>query len=444
MKRIVIVFAAWLMCTSTPAWATHVQEVTSPGGFKAWLVEEHALPLVAVRIAFRGAGSAYDPPGKEGMAAFVSAMLMEGAGDMDSHAFNVALENSAIQLNFGIDEDSFRASTESLSEYKEDAFSYLSLALTRARFDDSAINRVRRQILSVLAQQEHEPAYIVRRQWEQMAFGKHPYSNPTLGTESSVAAITKSEMQDFMYRHLTRDNLLIAVVGDITPDELKQLMDKHLTKLPQKYAPEVKIEETQLPARTEQKVIENDIPQTMVLFGAGALKRDDPMYYASYVMNEILGGSGALTSKLGVAIREKRGLAYSVYTQITPLAHAAYWRGGLATRNGKVGEALSVLRSELKEFSEKGPTDAELADAKDHIMGSFVLALDSNGAIASYLISMQLYDLGMDYLDKRNGYIEAVTREQVREVARMLVNPDRMTVTLVGKPNLKTSGKESQ
>jgi len=432
------VFTLIAVCLSLPVLAAPVQEVTSASGFKAWLVEEHGLPLVAVKIVFRDSGSAYDPAGKEGTVALAAAMLMEGAGDLDSNAFNVALENNAIQLNFGVDDDSFRASVESLSEYKEKAFSYISMALTNARFDDSALDRVRSQTLSVLSQQEHEPAYIVRREWEKTAFGGHPYSNQALGTTQSVATITKAEMQNFVRRHLTRENMLISVVGDITPAELGRLMDAHLGSLPAKYAPEIKIQDTRLPSEAKQIVIDNDIPQTMVLFGANALRREDPEYYAAYVMNEMLGGGGALNSKLGLEIREKRGLAYSVYTQVSPMAHSAYWRGGFATRNEKVGEALAVLRSVLKEFSDKGPTDAELADAKDHLIGGFVLGLDSNGDIASYLTSMQLYHLGRDYLDKRNQYIAAVTKDQVKAVAKKLVNPDTMIVTMVGKPNLKT------
>ncbi len=155
------------MCFFRPALATEVKEVVSPGGFKAWLVEEHVLPLVAVKIAFTGSGSAYDPAGKEGRSNMTAALLMEGAGDMDSRAFNEALENNAIELNFGTDEDLFRASLESLSEHKEKAFSYLGMALTKPRFDDSALERVRSQTLSLLTQEEQEPGYLLHRGWQQ-------------------------------------------------------------------------------------------------------------------------------------------------------------------------------------------------------------------------------------------------------------------------------------
>jgi len=435
MNRLVAVF---FLCFATPSlsYATQVQEVVSPGGLKAWLVEEHSLPLVAVKMLFKESGSAYDPAGKEGLSGMTAAMLLEGAGDMDSQAFNEELDNNAIRLDFADDEDLFRASVESLSEHKDKAFALMATALTKPRLDDSATQRVRAQTLSILKEQEQQPKYILQRQWEQLAYGSHPYGKPTLGTKDSINAIGKDDLKNFVHHYLSRENVLISVVGDITPGELGRLLDANFLALSEHYNPDVTVSEVKLPEKEKQLVIESPIPQTMVLFGGNGLKRDDPDYYAAYVMNQVLGGGGALTSMLGIEIREKRGLAYGVHTELEPMAHGAEWRGSFATRNEKVGAALQVLRQTLKDFSEHGPTDKELADAKRHLVGSFVLGLDSNSDIANFLGNMQINHLGRDYLDKRNAIMLAVRKDEVKAMAKKLLDPENLLVVMVGKPNL--------
>jgi zinc protease len=431
--------AALAVTFASPAWATDVKEVTSPGGIKAWLVEEHALPLVAVKIAFKNSGTAYDAPGKEGRAAMTSAMLSEGAGDMDSRAFNEALENNAIQLGFAVDEDLFRASVESLSEHKDKAFSYLASALIHPRLDSVDIERVRSQTLSAITQQEQQPTYIMHEKWDHLAFGTHPYANPALGSRASVAKLGKADFSAVTQHYLTRENMLIGVVGDITPDELGKMLDANLANMPVHYTPDVTLKDVTLPATAQQIVIDHDIPQTVIMFGAQGLKRSDPDYFAAYVMNHILGGSGSLTARLGQEIREKRGLAYSVYSQLDPMLNGATWRGGFSTRNEKVGEALGVMRATLKEYAANGPTAKEMADAKKYLTGSFVLGLDSNGDISNYLVSMQLNHLGRDYFDTRNAMIDKVSIADAKAAAARIADPAKMIVVMVGKPVLETA-----
>ena len=426
-----------VMVAPVAAFATQVQEVTSAGGMKAWLVEEHSLPLVAVKLAFKDSGSAYEPVGKEGLVSMTAALMLEGAGDLDSNAFNAQIEGHAIQLNFGVDEDTFGASMECLSEHKEKAFEYMSLALRKPRFDSSAIERVRSQTLSVLLQQEQEPGYQLHRHWEQLAFGSHPYGAPTLGTKESIGSIGKSDLVHFTDHYLSKENLVIAVVGDITPAELKTLLDKHLGTLNDHYTADIKVDEVTLPAKGQQVVVDFDIPQTMILFGANGLKREDPDYYAAHVMNQIVGGGGALNSLLGDEVRQKRGLAYGIGTQLAPMVHGAAWMGSVATRNEKVGEVLQVLRKTLKDFSHNGPSDKQMDDAKKHIIGSFVMNLDSNASIANFLINMQINHLGIDYLDKRNALMQAVRKDKVKAVAAKLLDPDQLLVVIVGKPHLE-------
>jgi zinc protease len=426
---------ALLCCLAFPAAGTEVKEVKTPGGLTAWLVEEHGLPLVAVKIAFRGSGYAYDPVGFEGRANMTAALLMEGAGDLKSNEFNEALEEYAIQLNTHVDDDLFNVSFEALSEHKDKAMSLAGLAITRPRFDGSSMERTRRQTLSLLVQQEENPGYRLQRGWQTLAFGKHPYGKPSLGTKQSVESLDDEQLRDFTTRYLTRENIIIAAVGDITPQELGELLDKHLANLPAKYAPDVTVEDIAIPAGSTPTVIDFDIPQTMVAFGIQGLKRKDPDYFTLFVMNQIIGGGG-LNSRLGDEIREKRGLAYSVYSFINPSEHAAAWNGGFSTRNEQAGTAYAIMRDTLKKFADVGPTAKETSDAKKYLTGSFVLSLDSNAEIASYLISMQLHHLGIDYLDRRNAMINAVTQKDMHALAKRLIDADKLLVVMVGKPKL--------
>ncbi|MCH8946801.1 MAG: insulinase family protein [Acidobacteria bacterium] len=181
------------------------------------------------------------------------------------------------------------------------------------------------------------------------------------------------------------------------------------------------------------ELAERDIPQSIVLFGHAGLKRDDVDFYAASVMNYILGGSG-FTARLTDEIRVKRGLAYGVYSYLLPMDHAALFMGRVATENGAVAETLDILRAEFARMRDEGVGEQELIDAKTYLTGSFPLRLDSNGKIARLLVGIQLEDLGIDYIDRRNDYIEAVTLEDIRRIARRLLHPEDLEVVVVGKP----------
>ena len=440
MKRLFATLFAFLLLPSI-CLATEVKEITSSNGFKAWLVEEHALPLVAVRITFRASGSAFDPDGKEGRANMTSALLMEGAGDLDARAFSDAVESRAIGMTMGVDEDLFNVSLESLSEHKDKAFYYLGLALTKPRFDTNAIERVKNQTLSIINEQQSRPGYLISRGWREIAFGAHPYGKEPLGTQATLPDLAKSDFENYAKRYLTKQNILVSAVGDITPEELSRLLDEHLGALPDRYDPDSSVAEVTLPTTAHTKTIALDVPQTMVAFGSAGIKRSDPDYLAAYVMNQILGGGGSLSAKLGREIREKRGLAYAVFSELDPLAHAGSWRGGFATRNEQVDDAISVLNDTLRDFANHGPADQEFKDAKTYLTGAFPLSLDSNADIAQFLIVMQLNQLGIDYLDRRNAMIEAITKDHVAAMAKKLADPARLQIVLVGKP--KPPEKES-
>ena len=420
-----------ILGAALPAGAVDIQRVVSPGGIEAWLVEEHSIPIIAVEIAFEG-GGALDPRSKEGLANLLSGLLDEGAGDLDSQAFQGRLEELAIRLGFDSYRDSFWVSLKTLTENRDQAFALLGLALTAPRFDTDAVERVRGQVLSGLRRDAEDPDEIAGRRFLATAFPYHPYGRPARGTPDSVAAITPADLRGAVAQRFAAANATVGVVGDIDPQTLGLLLDRTLGELPAR-ARTATIAETRPAPVASISVIRKPVPQSVVRFGMPGLKRSDPDFYAAYLMNHVLGG-GSFTSRLYGEVREKRGLAYSVYSYLSTLDRAGLLAGGVASANERVAEAIEVIRDELSHLRAEGITEDELRDAKTYINGAYPLRLDSNTSIARSLVAIQLEDLGIDYMDRRSSYIDAVTTEDIRRVARRLIRPDELIVVVVGDP----------
>jgi zinc protease len=429
LRRVFLALA--LLLAAVPAGAVTVERVVSPHGIEAWLVQDHANPIISMDFAFRG-GAALDPAPKAGLATLAAGLLDEGAGPYDSLAFQQKLEDLAIEMEFNAGKDNLRGGLKTLTEHRDTAFDLLRLALTQPRFDREPVERVRSQILTMLARELQDPDAVAARAWYRAMYPNHPYGTPTRGTPETVKAVAIPDLKGFVKAHFSRDRLLVGVVGDITPEQLGPLLDTTFGALPATAGP-VKVPDTAPEATGKVAVIERPNPQSVAVFGEAGIKRADPDWYAAYVMNYILGGGG-FSSRLTEEVREKRGLAYSVYSYLAPMDHSALIVGGVATENARLGESLELIRGEWRRMHDHGPTDKELDDAKTYLTGSFPLQMDSTGAIAGLLVQMQLDQLGIDYLDKRNGYIQAVTLDQVRAVARRLLDPERLTFTVVGRP----------
>ena len=425
------VFGAGLVFGSLSALAIEIQRIETPGGIEAWLVEEHAVPLVTMSVGFK-AGSFDDPKGKEGLASMVSSLLDEGAGDMDSLAFQKRLEEKAIRMGFSADRDSFSASLNTLSKNRDDAFELFRLALTQPRFDDEAVERIRDQILVAHEQQEEDPQTISRRTWYETVFGDHPYARRSLGTGDSIKSITQTDLRSFLKSKIARDRMFVAVVGDIDSETLSKLLDKTFADLPAGSDP-VPEEKIEIENSGTVTVVDRDIPQSVMIFGSKGVLRDDPDFMPAYVMNYVLGGGG-FASRLMEEVREKRGLTYGIYTYLVPLDRSGLYMGQVSTENAKAGETLSLVRAEFKKLRENGITEEELKNAKTYLTGSYPLRFDSNTKIASQLVAIQLEELGIDYIDKRNDMINAVTLDDIKRVAERLLDPDNMIISIVGKP----------
>lgn len=427
----IVVLGGVLMLGLAPAKAVTVQQVTSPDGIVAWLVEDHSIPLTSIEFSFRG-GAALDPEGKDGLANLVAGLLDEGAGELDSQTFQGRLSDLSISLRFSAGLDTFRGSFKTLNRHRNEAVDLLRLALTQPRFDEEPVERIRQQVLTSIRRRSNDPDRIASQTLWRAVFADHPYGRPLRGTNSSVSAITVDDIRSFVERRLAKDTLIVGAVGDISAAELATVLDTAFGNLPDAAA-SPQLQKANTASSGQTFVIEQNVPQSVITFSQPGLARDDADYYVAYVMNYILGGGG-FSSRLYEEVREKRGLAYSVYSYMNPMEAGALISGGVSTVNARAGESLAVIRAEWARMRDSGITHEELDDAKRYLTGSWPLSFDNTGQMARRLVGMQYSELGIDYLDRRNDFIEAVQLDDVNRVARQILDPKKFTVVVVGKP----------
>ncbi len=429
LKPVVTCFA-WALFFA-PAYAIDIKEVTSPGGIKAWLVESKTIPLIAMGFSFEG-GSTSDAPGKEGTANFITGMMDEGAGDMSGSLFQAKRDELAVKMGFDTGKDEFEGTLQTLSKNKDQAFALLKMALTSPHFESDAMERVRQQFLASARDNEQEPDRIASAAWMKLAFGKQAYARETNGTPASIPNITPEDLKAMHKLLFSRKGLKVAVVGDIDVVTLGKALDDVFGGLPNTEPPKP-LEKEAVATGPVVKIIDRDIPQSVIVFGQEGILRADPDFIPAFIMSHILGGGG-FASQLTNEVREKRGLTYGVDYSLAPLDHAGLYLGSVSTRNEKAGEALGVVKDVLQKMSTQGPTQAELDDAKTFLTGSYALRFDSNDKIANQLLGIQQQGLGIDYINTRNAKVEAVTLDQVKAQAKRLIDSDKLIVTVVGKP----------
>lgn len=426
----VLAALAMTLLSALPAAAIEITEVTSPGGIKAWLVEAHDIPFTALEIRFRG-GASLDEPGKRGATNLMMATLEEGSADLDSQGFAAAQEALAASFQFDVDDDTLSISARMLTENRDKAVDLLRGALTDPHFDQASVDRVRGQVLSIIASETQDPQAIAAQTFYKLAYGDHPYGSSVNGTLDSVQALTREDMFTAKARVMARDRLVVSAVGDITATELGPLLDKLLGDLPATGAP--------LPPRANLAltggvtVVPFDTPQATVIFGGQGLAMSDPDFFPAYVFNEIL-GAGGFSSRLMDEVREKRGLTYGINTYLVPKDLGETWQGSFASANGKVAEAIEIVKAEWAKAASGKVMDRELANAKTYLTGAYPLNFDGNGNIADILAGMQLNGLPIDYINSRNDKVNAVTKDDIARMAQRLIKADGLRFVVVGQP----------
>lgn len=429
IRRILISVA--LVFGALPAAAdVDIQEVTSPGGITAWLVESPEIPFISMEIRFKG-GAALDDPDKRGAVHLMGALLEEGAGDMDARAFAIARDSLAASFGYDVYRDAVTVSAEFLTETQDQAIDLLHQTLVDPRFDQDAIDRVRGQVISVIQSDATDPNSIAGQAFNRAAFGDHPYAFPIEGSEESLMAITRDDLFAAKNATMAMDRVHIGVVGDITADQLGPMLDRLFDGMPQTGAAMPPPAEFALTGGVQ--VIPFDTPQTVVIFGHEGIDRDDPDFFAAFILNSIL-GEGGFGSRLMQEVREKRGLTYGVYTYLYSLESADLLLGQVASANDRVAEAVSVIRDEWARAAQDGVTAEELETAKTYLTGAYPLRFDGNGRIANILAGMQVQGFGIDYINTRNDRVNAVTLDDVNRMAARLLDAEGLNFYVVGAP----------
>lgn len=407
-----------------------ITPVTSPGGIEAWLVAEPSIPFVAIEIAFEG-GAVLDPEGAEGAVSMMTALLSEGAGDLDAQGFAAATEDLAARISFDSGRDSLRLSIRALSENRDEVMALARSALMAPRFDESALERERRRQLAMLERDARNPMSIATSEFDALAFPGHPYARPADGTPESVAALARADIEAAHRAALARDRLHIGAAGDITAEELGGLLDDLLGDLPAQGAPLPGYAE--FAAEPGLTVIDFPGPQSLILFGHAGIARDDPDFIAAFVMNDLF-GSGRFGTRLMHELRERRGLTYGVGSWLASNAFGDAFQGRVSTDNARAGEVVRLLREEWAWLAGGGVSEAELESAQTYLTGAYPLRFDGNASIARVLASMQLQGFDIDYVNRRNDMVNALTLEDIHRVAARLADPESLHFVIVGRP----------
>ncbi|MGB4107245.1 MAG: pitrilysin family protein [Alphaproteobacteria bacterium] len=431
-----IVLVLLILFTAFPAYARDklldIQEVTSPGGIKAWLVEDHSVPVIAMKFGFQGAGAALDPADKQGLSRMLSNTLDEGAGDLDSQAFQKELRDLSIGLGFGSDRDDFSGSLKTLTQNRKRAFELTALALTKPRFDEEPVGRMRESNQSRIRSSLTDPEWIAARILNDEAFKGHVYAQNSGGSLSSLDKIGPADLRAFHKNNIGKNNLTVAVAGDMTKEELAATLDQVFGGLPD-VPPPPATPDTGLQGEGKIFIYKKEIPQTIVEMMQPGIDRHHPDYQIAQVMNFVLGSSG-FGSRLTEEIREKRGLTYGIYSSFFDMKHFDGLQVSTSTENKNTAELMSLVKAEWDKMKTAPVSDEELKDAKSYLIGSLPLGLTSTDDIAGLMLSLQMDGMPRNYLEQREEKIKNASAADVQRVAKELLDPGKMVVVLTGNP----------
>lgn len=433
MRRTVhlLVFLGLTLCHAASVHAASaVQYFQGPGGLEVYFVESHANPMVEIRLLARG-GSAFDPPEKAGVASLTAWMFNEGGGKMDATTFQERLTFHGISLGATASKDTLSVRLTTLTKQLDEAWSRLSDALLRPRFDEKDFARARAEQSAGIMKGREQPGVQASILLHQKLYPNHPYGHPVSGTLESLQRITTNDIRRFHQNAFHAPSTVLAVAGDMDLARLKALIHRHLSKLDATPSPFPPIPQAKEVTMGQQHLV-MDVPQTALSLGTLGVNRHDPDYYAFYVLNQILGGSG-LSSRLNEEIREKRGLAYGVYSYSSPLEGGGPFVVGMKTKTASANEALFLIYQEIQRMAKDGVSELELQEVKRYLSGSFPLYLDGLSKLSSIWSTIGFYKRGLDYLEKWPERIHAVTRKDVLRAARRILDLSQFYTVTAGK-----------
>lgn len=396
---------------------TEIVEVVSPQKkIKAYLFQDTTNPIISINFLFKNAGLASDGDKEVGISNMVSALLRDGAGDLNSQQFKEALETKAISISFSADMDDISGSLLTIKDNAEEAYRLLNMVLTQPRFEAEDIERVKAQMLNVLKRQREHPSSVLELEAAKEIFGAHPYARNQVGEAEDIARVDKLMLDDFVKNHLTKNNLMVGIAGDVSPEEAGKLVDKIFGNIPDT-GRIIFVRGADVNFDGREKNINLQSPQTVSVFANKAIARTHPDFYPLYIANHIFGGSG-LNSRLSLSAREKEGLTYGIYTYMSLSDKAPMLKGGFSATPENFAKVVGIVKKEWLKMGTKGVKEKELKDAKNYLISSYNLRFASIATISEILVYMQKDDLGLDFLQKRNDYVRKVKLKDVNRVAK--------------------------
>jgi zinc protease len=430
MKMFRALCLLWSLCLAPLVQAgPRIEHWVAPSGARVYFVENHDLPILDVQMSF-AAGSAYVAPGKAGLASLTSALLDLGVQGMDETQIANRLADLGARLSAGGDMDRATVSLRTLSaeEKRVPAADILRAVVTSPQFPAAVFEREKARTVAALKDALMRPAAIAGQAFWTAMYPQHAYGRHA--TPESVAGLEPDDLVHFHRRHYTAEHAAVAIVGDLSRAQAEELAQYLTSGLPPSVGAITALDTVTLPSSFERR-IPHPAAQAHLLIGLPAIKRGDPDYFPLLVGNYTLGGGG-FVSRLMREVREKRGFAYGVSSHFQPLVEAGPFQIGLQTKKTQASEALRVTREVLAEFLATGPSEDELQAAKQYLVGSFPLRLDSNRKLLDNVSVIGYYGLPLDYLDRYAENAEKVTAADIRAAFGRHVQPEHLVTVVVG------------
>ena len=421
-----------LLLALPSAHALDIQRWRTAEGATVLLVERHENPIVDISVQFPAAGSIADSQGKNGLADFAAGQLTNGTQKYDEENFNKRINDLAAQLESDNDRESSSLTLRSLSRPAtlRQAGELMQQALSQPRYDAEVFRRTRQQAELALRQNESQPGYIAMRESVKLDYPQHPYSAAAYTSVQSLQAVSLEDVKTFHRSQYAKEGAVVALVGDLNRQQADRLVGNLLKGLPEKAQTAAKV-----PPVNEQAGRRANIPfaseQAQVVMSMPLISRNDPDYYALVAGNYILGGGG-FDSRLMKTLRDEHGYVYGVSSNLMPQREKGRFVIQFATQKSQAPKALEAAETVLRRFIAEGPTEAELQQAKDNIIGSFPLRFDTNQKLLGYLGMIGLYDLPSDWMEQYPKKIEALTVDDVKKAWQRRVKPENLNTVVVG------------
>jgi zinc protease len=438
-----VIAIAALVFAATPSHALDIKKLTLSNGATLLVSEEHHLPMMTMMIEF-DAGTRRDPKGKEGLAELTARCLSQGTKELTAPEFDQKVDFMGSSVGVSAERDYATAGMTTLKKYQGETLQLMAGILTEPGLRDDDIARKRAEQVAEIKAAEEQPGYTADVEFTKDLFGDRPYGHPGAGSSDSVAKLTNDDVRGFYRDYYKLGNAIIAVAGDVSADEVKASLEKSLAGLAGTVEPQAEPSPISVAPGLGVKLIDRNVMQANIIMGSAGVARSNPDFYKLKVMNYILGGGG-FSSRLVKVVRSAHGLAYSIDSGFEPGKFQGAFEISLQTKNQSSNEAIDLILQQLREIQEKPVSDAELDGAKKFLIGSFPLGIERQSSIASFMVQVEFYGLGLDYAEQYPKLIEAVTKDDVLAVAKKYLHPDSMIVVAVANQSdakIKTSQLE--